>query len=295
MSGRGKSRKSIELIDFAIDWFAANYPASVRACCYQLFVAGLIDSMSKNETNKAGRLLRDAREEGLLPWEHVTDESRGVERIAQWRDRDSLLRAAADQYRRDNWQDQPCRIEVWSEKGTIRGTLKPVLDEYGIAFRVMHGYSSATVLHQIAEESISSEKPLIALYLGDWDPSGLHMSEVDIPSRLARYGGRLSFNRIALLEKDTAHLPHFDAKTKSQDGRYQWFVRQHGTCCWELDAMSPIALRERVEAVILSHMDLVAWDHSRAIEDAELESMEGYFDNVASILQQASKKFEAQP
>ena len=55
-----------------------------------------------------------------------------------------------------------------------------------------------------------------------------------------------------------------------------------------------LVLRERVEAVILSHMDVVAWDHSRAIEDAELESMEGYFNNIASILQQASK-YEAQP
>jgi hypothetical protein len=212
-----------------------------------------------------------------------------VERPSQWRDRASLLRAAADQYRRDNWQEQPNRIEVWSEKGTIRGTIAPVLDEYGVAFRVMHGYSSATVLHQIAEESITSDKPLIALYLGDWDPSGLHMSEVDIPTRLARYGGRLSFNRIVLLEKDTWGLPHFDAKTKSQDGRYQWFVRQYGNRCWELDAMSPIALRDRVEEAIISHMDMAAWNHSRSIEEVELESMRGFYQNVDSILQQASK------
>ena len=294
MSGRGKSRKSIELIDFAVDWFEENHPANIRACCYQLFVAGLIDAMSKNETNKVSRLLRDAREQGYLPWDHVVDEMRHVEQAAQWNDPATLLRAAAHQYRRDNWQDQPYRIEVWSEKGTVRGTLSPVLDKYGVAFRVMHGYSSATVLNQIAEESITSDKPLIALYLGDWDPSGLHMSEVDIPSRLARYGGRLSFNRIALLEKDTRDLPHFDAKTKSQDGRYQWFVRQHGTRCWELDAMSPRALRERVEAAILKHMDVVAWEHSRDIEDAELESMRGFFQNVDSILKQASK-YEAQP
>ena len=58
--------------------------------------------------------------------------------------------------------------------------------------------------------------------------------------------------------------------------------------------MSPPALRERVEASILKHMDWDAWDHSRDIEDAELESMKGYFNNVSSILQQASK-YEAQP
>ena len=43
---------------------------------------------------------------------------------------------------------QPLAIEVWSEKGTVRGTLQPVLREFGVTFRVMHGYSSATTLHE---------------------------------------------------------------------------------------------------------------------------------------------------
>jgi hypothetical protein len=46
-------------------------------------------------------------------------------------------------YRRDRWAQQPRRLEVWSEKGTVRGMLAPVLDKYGVTFRVMHGYSSA--------------------------------------------------------------------------------------------------------------------------------------------------------
>ena len=39
---------------------------------------------------------------------------------------------------------------MWSEKGTIRGVLKPVLDEYGVGFRVMHGFGSATEVHDVA-------------------------------------------------------------------------------------------------------------------------------------------------
>jgi phage terminase large subunit-like protein len=59
-------------------------------------------------------------------------------------------------YRRDRWSDQPEWIEVWSEKGTIRGgTLRPVLEEYGLTFRVMHGYGSSTALHQAAIESLA--------------------------------------------------------------------------------------------------------------------------------------------
>jgi hypothetical protein len=51
-------------------------------------------------------------------------------------------------YRREYWNQQPVRVEVWSEKGTVRGVLQPVRDEFGIAFRVVHG-PSATIVHDV--------------------------------------------------------------------------------------------------------------------------------------------------
>ena len=76
--------------------------------------------------------------------------SRGrPETQSRWRDTDSIINAAVRSYRRDYWQDQPNRVEVWSEKGTVRGTLAPVLEEFGVTFRVMHGYASATVVNKI--------------------------------------------------------------------------------------------------------------------------------------------------
>jgi hypothetical protein len=97
-----------------------------------------------------------------------------------------------DEYRRNEWALQPEYVEVWSEKGTVRGTLAPVLDQYGVTFRVMHGYASATVVNEIAELSRKLKgKPYIALYVGDHDPSGRHMSDVDLPGRLAEYGGHV--------------------------------------------------------------------------------------------------------
>ena len=60
---------------------------------------------------------------------------------------------------------QPRRVEVWSEKGTVRGTVAPVLNEYGVTFRVMHGYGSATSIHGIAQETLDSTKPITVLYI----------------------------------------------------------------------------------------------------------------------------------
>ena len=86
---------------------------------------------------------------------------------------------------------------MWSEKGTVRGVLAPVLDEYGVGFRVMHGFSSATTVHDVAQDD--DGRPLIVLYVGDYDPSGMYMSEHDLPDRLEKYGGdHVQLKRIAL-------------------------------------------------------------------------------------------------
>ena len=180
------------------------------------------------------------------------------------------------QYRRDYWQDQDYRVEVWSEKGTVRGTLKPVLHEYGVTFRVMHGYASATVVNDIAELSTGSDKPLIALYVGDWDPSGKHMSDVDLPRRLRAYGAVVDLKRVALTGRDLSRLPSFSPETKKQDPRYRWFQQHVSTECYELDAMSPPRLRARVEAEIRRHIDLPQWEHARRVEQAEVESMKEF-------------------
>ena len=269
---RGKARKSLDLIDAAVRILDEIQPASIRAVCYRLFVEGYIDSMAKTNTNKVSRLLVGAREQGLIPWEHVVDETREAERVTTWDNPDEIINTAVRSYRRDYWKDQPEWLEVWSEKGTIRGTLAPILNRYGITFRVMHGYGSATSIRNIAEDTMRTDKPLTVLYLGDWDPSGLHMSEVDLPSRLERYEGKASIKRLALDRSDIgpeSTLPSFDASTKTGDPRHQWFVGRYGRRCWELDALPPPELRQRVEDEIVRHLDLDAWNRALEVEQAD--------------------------
>src|SRR5262245_19126863 len=135
MSGRGKSKRSIELIQAAYGYLAEIQPASIRAVCYKLFTAGLIDSMSKSETNRVSVQLTWARENGGIPWSWIVDETRDAERVSAWEDPAAYIETVKRAYRRDYWTDQPNWIEVWSEKGTVRGTLAPILQRYGITFR----------------------------------------------------------------------------------------------------------------------------------------------------------------
>jgi hypothetical protein len=167
------------------------------------------------------------------------------------------------------------RVEVWSEKGTIRGVLKPVLDEYGVGFRVMHGFGSATEVYNIAQGD--DGRDLIAFYVGDWDPSGLCMSEQDLPERLGRYDGdHVILKRIALTRDQLADLPSFPASDNRKDPRYRWFVQNFGSRCWELDALDPNILRACVEEAIVRQIDQEPWQRCKVVERAERESLRDF-------------------
>jgi hypothetical protein len=161
---------------------------------------------------------------------------------------------------------------VWSEKGTVRGVLEPVLDQYAVGFRVMHGFSSATTVHDVADDD--DGRDLIALYVGDFDPSGLFMSEEDLPERLTKYDGyHVEVRRIALTRAQVADLPSFPATDKKKDPRYSWFVRGYGKRCWEIDAMDPNDLRDCVEEAIMDLIEPVAWKRCETVNKAEQESL----------------------
>ncbi len=297
MSGRGKSRRNIDLIAASSVILSDIQPATVRAVCYQLFTRKLIASMAKNETNKVSTQLRDAREAGIIPWEWIVDETREPERINAWENPAAFVESVKRSYRRDRWALQPERVEVWSEKGTIRGTLAPVLDDFGVTFRVMHGYGSSTALHQAAADSNSDARRLTVLYVGDWDPSGMHMSEVDLPDRLARYGAAITIERVALTEAHVTagDLPSFQADTKKGtkkkkgDPRYAWYVNRYGRRCWELDALSPVLLRDAVESAIVERLDITAWNRAGVAEAAEQESLTSILSTWPGISGPASE------
>jgi hypothetical protein len=167
---------------------------------------------------------------------------------------------------------------VWSEKGTVRGVLSPVLDHYAVGFNPVHGFNSATDVHNISEDD--DGRPLIILYVGDFDPSGMFMSEEDLPNRFSKYDGdHITLRRIALTREHVRALPSFPAKDKCKDPRYKWFVANYGKLCWELDALDPNDLRACVERWIKNLIEPVAWKRCEIINKAEQESLRTVLDS----------------
>ena len=74
-----------------------------------------------------------------IPPEWMVDETRNPEVVSVWDDPVDYIETVKEAYRRDNWQDQPNYCEVWSEKGTILGAIRPLADEFGITLRLGSG------------------------------------------------------------------------------------------------------------------------------------------------------------
>jgi hypothetical protein len=310
--GRGRAKATVNLIGQIRSILEQIQPCSVRAVAYQLFNRKLIPSMNTQNVAKVSRLLVIAREDGTIPWEWIVDPSRESEAVATWADPPAFARDVQASYRRNKWDDQPKHMIVLSEKGTVAGTLRPILDEYEVPFQVLHGWSGATPIHDLAQANLARHQDTIVLYVGDFDPSGMYMSERDLRHRIARYSSdapdnrnvsdewavqalrdvRLEIRRIALTEADTDSLgpaTSFNAAEKRNDPRYAWFVSQYGDRCWELDAMSPAVLRGRVKAAIVGELDLESWERYVAVENLEREVIAQTCATWSSILQQDQK------
>ena len=69
--GRGMAQRSLDLIEAMHNFAEAAQPITGRGIGYKPFTAGLIPSMANNEMQRVYRLLKEAREEGEIPWEWI--------------------------------------------------------------------------------------------------------------------------------------------------------------------------------------------------------------------------------
>jgi hypothetical protein len=133
-------------------------PCSVRALAYQLFNRKLIPSMALKHTRKMSSLCVIAREEGMMPWDWITDSTRAEQEVATWADPVAYARAVQRSYRRNKWVDQPTHVSVWSEKATVEGTIRTVLERYEVPFQILHGWSGATPVWDAASANSTANR-----------------------------------------------------------------------------------------------------------------------------------------
>ena len=98
---RGMAQASLDPIERMRVIAEAAQPITGRGVGYKLFIKGLTASMARGEMARVYRFLLTAREQGIIPWPWIVDETRKLERVSAWDDPEQFAETVARSYRRD--------------------------------------------------------------------------------------------------------------------------------------------------------------------------------------------------
>lgn len=242
-----------------------GYRLSLRQLYYQLVARDYIENSVKSY-KRIGNLISDARLAGLLDWGMIEDRGRETVIPTAWESPAQIVHAAAQQFRIDRWEGQPCYVEVMVEKDALSGILEPVCRDLHVRFTANKGYSSSSAMYEAGKRIAKMEDcvdEIHLFYLGDHDPSGIDMTR-DISERLElfTYGmiDSTKVHRLALNFNQVEEWQPPENPAKETDSRYEAYVHQFGASSWELDAVEPSTLADLVRDGIQALIDTEKWD-----------------------------------
>lgn len=245
----------------ATDYKRRGFNLTLRQLYYQ-FIARDFFPNSEKSYDKLGRIVNDARLAGLMDWHHVEDrgrESHGADWLGHEPDEQAeLIRQAQYGYSLDLWEGQPRRIEVWVEKQALEEVAERAANSYRVGYFACKGYVSQSEMwtagRRLRDADLAGQEPLV-LHLGDHDPSGIDMTR-DIRDRLSMFAETpIEVRRIALNMAQIDELNPPPNPAKVTDSRFAEYLANYGPESWELDAVSPEALVELIQAEIAGELD----------------------------------------
>ena len=301
---RGLSRDTAKLIKYANRLLSDNHPMTLRQLHYAIFSRKEIPYDNtladyrrlSRATTLARRAFRQwelaGSDSSTLPecWiepSWMVDETREAETVSVWKDACEYVDTVKRAYRRDNWQDQPRYCEVWSEKATILGSIRPIADKFGITLRVCHGFGSTGMESQIGQHFETLAKEITVFFLGDHDPSG-RIIEEDIHGRAQLAAGReFKMKRLAIHEEDIKRFNLPPQRIKTSDSRARSFRKQFGRNAptVELDALPADELRHRVEKAVSGLIDRELWKRQTDVQQIELNCIVEFADRIRNLPQ----------
>lgn len=266
------------------DYMSQGYRVSVRQAYYQLVKANVIEN-SDESYSRLVKLITNARLAGYLDWDAVEDRGRQVVDYQTWESPAQILQQATETFRIDKWADQGKHVEVMAEKAAVEGVLIPVCQEFDVPFHANKGYSSVSALYETGkrlQERRYSGKDVVVIYLGDHDPSGIHMSR-DVLDRLEMFSqSRLTVLRVAL---NMPQIERYDPPcqySKEKDSRTPDYVARFGSYdCWELDSLEPRVMAGILRAAIKAQINPEKWEKAVAREDEMKDQLQSIVEAIA--------------
>jgi len=158
---------------------------TLRQLYYQMVARDFIPNHDK-VYKKIGNIIADARLAGWIDWWAIIDRNRSSYKTRDWGSPNDALKSLLNSYNTDKCRTQPTHIELWTEKDAITGVVNPICAKYDVRLVVNKGHGSWSSFFESFErfkKILADGKKIKILYLGDHDPSGLHMIE-DIEGRM---------------------------------------------------------------------------------------------------------------
>lgn len=277
IKGKRKRRTKAQmetLRDGLYDLACEYEPLTVRQLFYRAVATGLIDKTQTDYNNVVVRLLGQMREEKRIPFSWVVDNTRWMRKPQTHSSLRSMLDRTVRTYRRALWDNQHVYVEVWCESDSIAGVLYPVTQEFDVPLMPCGGQPSKSFVYGAAEAMADEDVPCYVYYLGDYDRSGVIISD-RIERDLRRYlpdDAEFYFERVAINEDQIAE---YDLPTRPpKDKRDGW------TQTVELEAMTSADLQELCRNCIEQHIDQDVLERTRLVEEAERGTLETIIANL---------------
>lgn len=255
---------------------------TLRQLYYQFVARGILPNSDRSYDN-LGKLVSDGRLAGLISWTAIEDRTRFLRGLGSFSSPSEAVASVRQSYRRDLWEGQPWRPEVWIEKDALVGVIEGICHELRVDFFACRGYNSQSEQWRAGRRFASrvqrGQRPIV-FHLGDHDPSGIDMTR-DNRDRLSMFAGvPVQVVRLALNMGQVDQYQPPPNPVKLTDSRSADYRATYGEESWELDALEPTVLRDLIRDAVMAVRDEGLWDQAlrREAEDCRLldEMIETY-------------------
>lgn len=246
---------------------------TLRQLYYRFVAADLIPN-TERDYKRLGDIVGKARLAGLIDWDAIEDRGRSLGSNPHWTGPDDIVAACADSYRRDTWEGQPTRVEVWVEKQALEAVVARTCRRWDVPWFACKGYTSLSAMWEASErirEAFEDQgQETVILHLGDHDPSGVDMTR-DIEERLNDvFQVWVRVERIALNMDQIREYRPPPNPAKLSDSRARSYILRFGRSSWELDALEPAVL----DRLIAKHIEANLQEPERREDLVRLEDDE---------------------
>lgn len=253
---------------------AGQLPTSVRFLFYELVQRGVISkarSGARRPDQDLTEAIFDLREQGLVAWNAIVDETRSMETpfvaesVREW----LVLILDSEQTMLDPWAPDRAPM-VLTESRSLAGVLRATLREYSVSFAATNGQVGGFLRTVVKPRLEAGDR---VLYLGDLDLAGERHIEANTRRVLEREVGALRWERLALTreqvaEYDVPPIPKTDHRFKDERGLHD---------AYETEALSQGVIvqivRDRLEELLPEPLEDVQ-ERERAEKSAMREALE---------------------